>query len=247
MNRAEYARMFANEDRYWWFVSRRELVLDQVRRFVRGPDPLIVDIGCGTGATAADLSRCGRVIGVDFSPLALRASSTRGLGELVQARAEAVPLADASADAIVATDILEHLDDDLAALAEFRRILKPGGHAIITVPAYQFLWSEHDVALMHRRRYLAGTLGERALRAGFHRVRLGYTLSLLFPLALGRLFRRPRNDGKPPEALVQPVPAWLNAALIRLQRVETATFRYGNLPWGLSVVAVLQKPAAGLE
>jgi SAM-dependent methyltransferase len=244
MNPAEYTRMFENEDRYWWFVIRRELVLDQVRRFVRGPDPLIVDVGCGTGATAAGLRRFGRVIGVDFSPLALQACITRGLGELLRARAEAIPLAGDSADAIVATDILEHLDDDLAALAEFRRILKPGGHAIITVPAYQFLWSEHDLALMHRRRYVARQLGERADCAGFRRVRLGYALSLLFPIALWRLLKGPRDDGKPPEAQIKPVPAWLNATLIRFQRVETMLFRYGSLPWGLSVVAVLQKPAA---
>ena len=98
------------------------------------------------------------MLGVDFSPLALKACATRGLSELVRARAEAIPLASSSVDAIVATDILEHLDDDLAALEEFRRILKPGGQAVITVPAFQFLWSEHDVVLMHRRRYVAAKL-----------------------------------------------------------------------------------------
>ncbi len=190
MHSAEYARMFENEDRYWWFVSRRELVIDLIARYVKVPNPVIVDVGCGTGATANALGRFGRVVGVDFSPLALEACASRGLGELVRARAEAIPLASSSVDAIVATDILEHLDDDLAALAEFRRILRPGGQAVITVPAYQFLWSEHDLALMHRRRYRALQLGERADLAGFRRVRLGYALSLLFPLALGRVLKR---------------------------------------------------------
>jgi SAM-dependent methyltransferase len=245
MHSAEYARMFENEDRYWWFVSRRELVIDLIARYVKVPDPVIVDVGCGTGATAIALGRFGRVVGVDFSPLALEASASRGLGELVRARAEAIPLASSSVDAIVATDILEHLDDDLAALAEFRRILKPGGQAVITVPAYQCLWSEHDLALMHRRRYRAFQLGERADRAGFRRVRLGYALSLLFPLALGRVLKRHDGDNsRPPEAQIKPVPKWLNAALIRFQRFETALFRRRSLPWGLSVVTVLEKPAA---
>jgi SAM-dependent methyltransferase len=243
MNPAEYARMFEYEDRYWWFVSRRELVLDQVRRYVRVERPLIVDTGCGTGAMVKDLQPFGQVIGLDFSPLALGACAKRGLGPLLRAKAESIPLATKSVDAIVAMDIVEHLDDDVAALVEFHRILKPGGHAIITVPAYQFLWSEHDVALMHRRRYLAGQLAERAGRAGFERVRLGYVLSFLFPLALGRLFNRPKHNGKPAEAQIKPVPDWLNAALIRLQRAETTLFRFGSLPWGLSVVAVFRKPS----
>jgi SAM-dependent methyltransferase len=242
MNAAEYERMFESEDRYWWFVSRRELVMDLVRRHVGSPDPVIVDVGCGTGATASALGQVGRVVGVDFSPLALKACASRGLGELLRAKAEAIPLASSSVDAIVATDILEHLDDDMAALTEFRRILKPGGQVVMTVPAYQFLWSEHDVALMHRRRYVAGQIGELAARAGFQRLRLGYALSLLFPLALGRLFKRRNASERTPEAQIKPIPEWLNAVLIRFQRLETAMFRRMSLPWGLSVVTVLQKP-----
>jgi SAM-dependent methyltransferase len=243
MNPAEYARMFQNEDHYWWFVSRRELVTEMIGRYVTAPNAVIVDVGCGTGATARALGRFGRVVGVDFSPLAMEACASRGLSELLRARAEAIPLASGSIDGVVATDIIEHLDDDLAALAEFRRILKPGGHAVITVPAYQFLWSEHDLALMHRRRYVASQIGELADRAGFRRIRLGYALSFLFPLALGRLLKRQSGtNGRPPEAQIKPVPGWINSALIRVQRLETALFRHGSLPWGLSVVTVLQNP-----
>jgi SAM-dependent methyltransferase len=242
MNTHEYRRMFENEDRYWWFVSRRELVMDLISRYVAIPNPVIVDVGCGTGATASALGEVGRVVGVDFSPLALEACASRGLRELLRARAEAIPLASGSVDAVVATDVLEHLDDDLAALTEFRRILKPGGQLVLTVPAYQFLWSEHDEALMHRRRYVAAQLSDLAVRAGFKTVRLGYALSLLFPLALGRLFKRRDRANRAPEALIQPVPGWLNAGLIWFQRLETAMFRRRSLPWGLSVVTVLQKP-----
>lgn len=244
MNPAEYDRMYGAEDHYWWYRSRRELVVDAASRLGLPPGATVVDVGCGTGATARDLGRFGRVIGVDFSTLALGLCRRRGLNDLLRGSAESLPMADGSADLIVATDILEHLDDDRAALAEFRRVLRPGGHLVATVPAYQFLWSEHDEALMHRRRYVSGELGRRADAAGFERVRLGYALSLLFPLALGRLLRGRRPSGRPPEAQVKPVPPLVNEALVRFQRFENGLLRFLPLPWGLSVVAVLRRPAA---
>jgi SAM-dependent methyltransferase len=244
MNHPEYERMFRNEDHYWWFVSRRELVVDLVARLPLDPAsrPVIVDLGCGTGATAAALGRFGRVVGIDFSPLALDCCGRRGLNRLARARAELIPLQDACVDAIVGTDVLEHIDDDAATLAEFFRVLKPGGHAVITVPAYRFLWSEHDEALMHKRRYMAGTLKTRAIAAGFRVPFSSYALCFLFPLALGRLLKTRRAPDRPPQAQVKPVPPWLNAALVRFQRLETRLLQHVRLPWGLSVVAVLQKP-----
>jgi ubiquinone/menaquinone biosynthesis C-methylase UbiE len=242
MNPAEYERMFRNEDRYWWFVSRRELVLDLVRGLDLPAGAQLLDVGCGTGATASALRAFGRVQGVDMSPLALDCCARRGLEEIVLGRAEELPQTSESIDVIVATDILEHLDDDVAALAEFRRVLKPGGHSVITVPAYQALWSEHDEALMHRRRYVANVLGDLVRQAGFETVRLTYALAFLLPLALGRLRKRKPASGRVAEAQVPALPEALNAALIRFQRLETALLRRMNLLWGLSVVAVIRKP-----
>jgi SAM-dependent methyltransferase len=184
---------------------------------------------------------------VDFSPLALEYCERRGLTDLLQGRAEALPIDDESVDVIVATDILEHLDDDMAALAEFRRTLKPGGHAVITVPAYQWLWSEHDEALMHKRRYVSKLLRRRIEQAGLRPVRLTYALSFLFPLALARLQKRKPVAGRSPEALLKPVPRAINTALIQFQRLETALLRRVRLPWGLSVLAVIQKPGSGVQ
>jgi SAM-dependent methyltransferase len=234
--------MFLNEDRYWWFVSRRELVLDLVRGLGTPADARILDVGCGTGATASALRAFGRVQGVDCSPLALECCARRGLSEIQLGKAEKLPQTSESIDVIVATDILEHLDDDLAALAEFRRVLKPGGHAVVTVPAYQALWSEHDEALMHRRRYVARLLDQRIKQARLETVRLTYALSFLLPLALGRLRKRAPRAGRIAEAQVPALPEALNSALIRFQRLETALLRRMNLPWGLSVVAVIRKP-----
>ncbi|MCS6829397.1 MAG: class I SAM-dependent methyltransferase [Armatimonadota bacterium] len=243
MNPAEYERMYHYEHHYWWFVSRRELVDWLVRRLPLPLHPVIVDVGCGTGATAVQLQQYGMVIGVDISPLALSWSRKRGLDNLLLAAAERLPLAKESVDVIVATDILEHLDDDIAVLAEFYRTLKPGGYVVVTVPAYSILWSEHDLALMHRRRYVAGVLAKRSRIAGFEVVRLTYALFFLFPLALVmRLLKRTPPPNKEPEAQLPPLPEWLNRFLIRFQRIETAMLAHLRFPWGVSVVAVLRKP-----
>jgi ubiquinone/menaquinone biosynthesis C-methylase UbiE len=243
MNPAEYERMYRLEDYYWWFVSRRELVDALIHRLRLPPNPVIVDVGCGTGATAALLRKYGTVVGVDISRLALAWSQKRGLKNLLLAAAEQLPVASRSVDVIVATDILEHLDDDVAVLREFHRALKPGGYVVVTVPAYRILWSEHDLALMHRRRYVAGVLAKRCRTAGFQIVRLTYALFFLFPLALAmRLFKRNPPPGKEPEAQLPPFPLWLNRLLIRFQRIETALLAHLRFPWGVSVVAVLRKP-----
>jgi SAM-dependent methyltransferase len=234
--------MFHNEDHYWWFVSRRESVLAMAADLGLPAAARIVDVGCGTGATAAALARFGSVTGVDISPLALEFCRRRGLERLEQGAAEALPLAGNSVDLIVATDILEHLDDDRAALGEFRRVLQPGGHAIITVPAYRMLWSEHDEALMHRRRYVAGQLRRSLEATGFETVKLSYMVTFLLPMALTRLLRRCPRAGRVAQAQVVPVPALVNSALIGLQRLETSLIRRVNLPCGLSVLAVARKP-----
>lgn len=243
MNPAEYERMYRYEDHYWWFVSRRELVDALVQRLPLPPHPVIVDVGCGTGATAVQLQRYGTVIAVDISPLALSWSRHRGLSNLLLSAAERLPLADQSVDVIIATDILEHLDDDVAVLKEFYRVLKRGGYVVITVPAYSILWSEHDLALMHRRRYVAGVLAQRSRLAGFEVIRLTYALFFLFPVALVlRLLKRRSPPDKEPEAQLPPLPEWLNRFLIRFQRIETAMLTRLRFPWGVSVVAVLRKP-----
>jgi SAM-dependent methyltransferase len=241
MNPAEYDRLFQNEDHYWWYKTRRELVVKLVERLDLPPGARILDVGCGTGATAAALGALGHVTAADFSPLALERCRRRGLGELVRARAEALPLRSGSCDVIVAIDILEHLDDDLGALLEFRRVLRADGHAVITVPAYQLLWSEHDVALMHKRRYVASGLKQRIEQAGFETVRLTYAVGFLLPLALARLVKRRPQAGREAQAQVWALPPTLNTALTGLQRFENTLLGSVSLPCGLSVVAVARK------
>ncbi|MCX7993000.1 MAG: class I SAM-dependent methyltransferase, partial [Fimbriimonadales bacterium] len=127
------------------------------------------------------------------------------------------------------------------ALCELFRVLQPNGYLILSTPAYRWLWSKHDIALAHYRRYTARELRARLSEAGFRVPKLSYSLCLLSPLiAIARWLDRLRPGA--PAATVVPVPRWVNHALIRLQDGETRWLLRSNLPFGVSIVAVCQKP-----
>lgn len=250
MNEPEYERMYRLENSYWWFVGRHRLVEALLWSRYGAPGtqdtaaPLnFLDVGCGTGAMSVRLTRWGRVISADFSQTALQFSRRRGLDHLVGADAMKLPFASDRFDAIVTMDVLEHLPDDCAAMREFFRVLKPGGRVFATIPAYPHLWSEHDVALMHFRRYQRHELRERFEAAGFRIEKLSHTMTALYPVvALQRRLnaRKPPHD--PPQAAMPIVPAPLNAALTGFLGVENAFARRLNFPFGVSILCIAVKP-----
>jgi ubiquinone/menaquinone biosynthesis C-methylase UbiE len=248
MNVAEYERMYRLEDSYWWFVARHRLIEALLRTRYGAPnaqtEPLtILDIGCGTGAMSARIARWGRVVSADFSPLALQFSRRRGLAHLVGADAMRLPLASNRFDVLLAMDMLEHLPDDCRALSEFFRVLKPGGRVFATVPAYPHLWSEHDVALMHYRRYQRRELRERFTTSGFRLEKLSHTMTLLYPLvAMQRRINASRPPHDPPQASMPLVPPPINAALTGLLAAENAIARRVDFPFGVTIVCVARKP-----
>lgn len=249
MSPEEIERMYRLEDTYWWFVARRRLVrllLDDV--ISPGRERRIADVGCGTGATMQVLADYGEVCGVDASAEALIRCRERGFGSLSRGRAEGLALRGAAFDVVTCLDVLEHADDE-AGLAELYRVCKPGAWLLITVPSYRFLWSEHDEALAHRRRYLARELRRKVEGAGFRVHRLTYVLAiLLLPIALFRLAQRlcKRRRGAPQTAHII-LPDWLNRLLVRLLDIESRLARRVSLPFGVSIVCLAQKPGGGLR
>jgi SAM-dependent methyltransferase len=238
----EIAKMFELEDTYWWFVGRRELIRELLLRYrpARRGDIAMLDVGCGAGATLKAIADLGMTIGVDRSPEALRLCRQRGLGGLVLADAEALPMTGESVDVLLALDLLEHIADDAAAAQEFARVLRPGGALIVTVPAYQWLWSEHDEALDHLRRYRARRLRRILVEAGFRIERLSPVITtMLLPIAALRLVQRllPGKKGTPETAYIVPPKAlnWVLTALLRLERLWLRRF---GLPVGVSLFAV---------
>jgi len=238
----EHEEMFRVEDFYWWFVGRRNLVEEIVARFQNskgsGTPLKILDVGCGTGANLAMLAKYGEAIGVDSSQLAVDLCREHRKLDARFARVEQLPFPDAHFDIITAMDVLEHTDDDRQALKELRRVAKPDSLFISTVPAYNFLWSEHDEALQHRRRYVASTLRRRMTAAGFDVIRTSYFVTLLLlPILAVRIFQGLFRTQDEPKTSLQILPEWLNAIFAATLEFERALMHVFNLPVGVTVIA----------
>ncbi len=231
--------MVAIEGEHWWFLGRGALVRTLVRDECAargGHVERLVDVGPGTGGLLADFGQfANEAIGVELNSTAIDLTRARGL-DVRQGSATALPFADASVDVATAFDVLEHLDDDAAAARELQRVLRAGGVAIVTVPAYQWLWSARDDVHAHKRRYTRRRLVQTLRTAGLDVTRSGYFMTLLFPLAVierfaVRLLRRTTHDLSVP-------PAFVNRLFLRIVLAEGRALRHGGFPFGLTVFAV---------
>lgn len=244
MKEAEFRLLERIEEDHWWFVGKR-LIL----RALLDGQPVgarLLDLGCGTGGILRDWTDRGACVGMDGSPLALRICKRRGFSVLARGDLERLPFRDGAFDTIVLMDVLEHLDDDRGLLRGAARLCAPGGRVVVSVPAFQLLWSRHDETFGHRRRYRARQLEAIFDAAGLERERTTYTNFLVFPVALvwrvlSRVLRLGRSG---PGHDFWPVPGWLNALLVRAYRLEAWWLARADLPVGVSVVCIGRKPAA---
>jgi SAM-dependent methyltransferase len=230
------------EDRHWWYRGRRT-VLDGVIADLGMPaNARILDAGCGSGRFMVDLAKRGEVTGVELSDTSVALARQRGIGEVVAGSVLEMPFADASFDLAVSLDVIEHLEDDVAALRELRRVVAPGGALLVTVPAYQWLWSGHDEINHHHRRYTRRTLQSAAEHAGWRQTRTTYFNSLLLPVAiLLRVLDRfsTKTTESSLDLWIPPEP--LNWLLERPLALEAALVaRGGRIPSGLSLLAVFR-------
>lgn len=238
MERAVYQQMAELDDRHWWYRARRHIIADLIRREVLPPaNAKILEIGCGTGHNLAMLGGFGHVEGLELDDEA-RALSERRLGRKVMSSPlpELGEVPDSHYDLIGAFDVIEHIEDDAAALASIAAKLKPGGKFVMTVPAHQWMWSAHDVVNHHKRRYSRRSLKELVEHSPLKLEQVGYFNSFLFPLAVAeraasRLRRKDSADVKLP-------PAFLNAALEKVFLSERYFVGRLPLPPGLSLFAV---------
>lgn len=243
MNTEEYSKMFELEDRYWWFIGRRYLVNWLLREHgVNTKETLLFDLGCGTGQNLLSFSDHVRTIGSDQSQTALSFCREREIENVFSCDALAIPLAEDSVDVVTALDVLEHIREDITALEEVNRVLKPGGKLIAIVPAYGFLWSEHDEALHHYRRYVAREMRAKLVTCGFEIERSTYFIStLFFPILFFRLWQGLRRTSIHATVSYQILPPWINRLLIGLLGFERTLLKYVNLPFGVSLVVVARK------
>ena len=236
--RAEaYAEMAALEERHWWFRGRRAVIAALLARAGVRPPVTMLDAGCGTGGNLLAFGGLGPAEGIDDAPEAVAVCHQRGLSRVVQGTLDALPYDDEAFRLILATDVLEHLDDDIGALRELRRVAAPGAVLIVTVPAHPWLWSAHDEAVHHRRRYRRRELLDRARGAGWApEVVTGFNTLLLGPIAVARVARR-AGDGTDHDA----TPPALDRVLVQPMRLEGKLVARGvDLPTGVSLGLALR-------
>jgi SAM-dependent methyltransferase len=244
MEREQYAIMARREERHWWYAGMRRVALAVLDRALDGRRGLrILDAGCGTGGTTIALRRFGDVVGVDLAWEALEPARGRGLRELARASIEHLPFGDASFDAATSFEVVYHLGvaSDTAALAEIRRVIKPGGLFMLRVPAHDWLRGEHDRLVHTRHRYSRSEVVTKLGRAGFDLQTLSWANTLLFPPAVAKrlLERTNGHDATAGEPDLWQPPAALNAVLEAVVGVEALAIPNGvPLPFGLSVLAV---------
>jgi len=252
MQQHTYAIMRRVEETHWWFAGRRRIIESFLERLCsktnlessgdgRQSAPLkILDVGCGTGANLEMLAQFGKAEGVDVSGEALSFCRARGLENVKQGEAEALPYENSSFDLVTGLDVVEHLDDDLAGLKEMRRVLRPGGHALVFVPAFMFLWGVQDDISHHRRRYTLDQLKRTVRQAGFRVERASYAnISFFTPILIGRLLMRGLRLR--PESENNITIGFLNGVLGKLFGAESLALRYLNFPFGVSIICVARK------
>jgi SAM-dependent methyltransferase len=244
MNDAEFELMERLEDGHFWFVGKRLLLRALLGE--SAPGGRLLDLGCGLGGVLHDFEGEQRCFGTDRSPYALRLSRRRTGAGLARADLLAPPFRAGSFDTVVTLDVIEHLPDDVAFLRRARELLAPGARLVVAVPAYPLLWSQHDVAFQHYRRYTATTLREAVVAAGLRPERITYLHALIFPVALvWRLASRGLGLGRfAPKTDFWPLPAWLNRAVASIYPLEAWWLRRGDLPFGTSVACIARRDPA---
>jgi SAM-dependent methyltransferase len=236
----EYARL---QDRHWWFSGRRR-VIAAVLDDGLAPAPAerrILDVGCGTGAMLAELRRYGSAQGVDSEQKAIDVCHERGETAVLRASGTDLPFADASFDLVTLLDVVEHERDEAGMLDEARRVVEPAGAVLVTVPAYEFLWGEHDEVNHHWRRYTRPRLVSALERSGLEVERATYFNTLLFPPIAGvRLAQRLRPRKGPPRPDTQlSESGFVNSTLSRVFGSEAGLIGRGaRMPFGVSVLAL---------
>ena len=231
---------------HWWFRGRRRVVAVLLRRFAPRGGLVIADVGCGTGTEIDMLREFGRVVGVDSSGLALELAHQRGHAELIVAAMPRLCFPDGAFDLVCALDVIEHIEDDRAAVRELWRICRPGGLLVVTVPAYPWLWSEHDDANQHWRRYTRAELRTRLSAPGCEILKLSYMSVASAPAIvavrlLKNLTRSPPDGARPPRLDLFALPRALNTLLVASFDAEARWLRHARLPFGTSIVCVARK------
>jgi SAM-dependent methyltransferase len=245
------------EDSHWWFASRTRALLKLLEKELSDKNHEILDVGCGAGNMIHHLSRYGSVVGIDNNSIPLRIAHQRGYDARL-AEAEDMPFDEKSFHLVTALDVIEHCEDDLQIMRECYRVCADDGLIAITVPAFQWLWTNNDVINDHKRRYSKSELSEKVAAAGFTVERLTYNNFFIFPLAAALLVARRRSEREPELATpstdedayqveMEPTSRPVNALLTAVGWLEAAILRFTDLPVGTSLICIAHKTPTAAE
>jgi len=237
-------QLAAFEDDNWWFVGRRKIITTIIEEYLTHNDKTnlkILDVGCGTGGITKDLTRFGDVYGNDHSMAALKHARRYGLQNLINCSASNLPYRSETFDIITIFDVIEHIKDDVQVIKKISSSLKRNGTIFISVPAFQSLWSNHDIAVGHFRRYSTKSLLKVIVESGLEDLRLLYFISLLFPfLSAYRLITRKLKLNKtisPKPDLIR-LPTLIDETLRHILFFESKLLSQRNIPFGLSLLCI---------
>lgn len=245
---ATQERYGARSETYFWNTASDDIAVHVLKpalaKMRERSRPLrVLDVGCGPGNTLRRLAPLARTFGAEYSEVGLAVARGRGLARLVAADSVRLPFACEAMDAILALDVIEHVRDDVAALREAWRVLRPGGVLLVTVPAFMALWRSHDELYGHHRRYSKSGLLAAVHAAGFVTERCEFTKCLFFLPTLVRATLDRARKGRRTDDFFD-VPAWLNAVL-RRQIVWEHRLGVGRvLPVGVTLVWLGRRPSA---
>jgi SAM-dependent methyltransferase len=237
----EYEIMFRVEETHWWYGALHRLIFHALEEEL--PDwreKEILDVGCGTGVILTRLGNPDKNAGVDLSPVAVAFCRERGLNNVMEGDISALPFPDQSFDAVICSSVLYHqwVGDVGDAVSEMYRILRPSGVLLINVPAFRFLHSAHDDAVMTARRFRKEEIRRLLQKNGFIIRRLTYWTTLLFPLAvIARTFRVSKAgrdfeiEGK----------SLMNRVFSQIMAVELDLLKTISFPFGVALFALARK------
>ncbi|MGB8643811.1 MAG: class I SAM-dependent methyltransferase [Anaerolineae bacterium] len=240
------------EDEHWWFATRTWAIEKWVQALPRHAGLDILDVGCGAGNMIHHLSRYGRVRGIEVDARPVKIAQDRGYDVRAADATQRIPFDDRAFDLVTALDVIEHVDADTAILREAHRVLRPGGHLLVTTPAFQWLWSHNDELNAHKRRYTARELNNRLVQSGFRLRRTSYSFFLVFPLSAPLIIWRNRTQKRIDlsshhfqedayQVEMEPVSPALNTLLRGVGQIEAGLIGAINLPIGTSLISIAEK------
>ena len=240
MKRELYYQLHEQETIHWWFVARRAIITKVLAKILKHTKnkPHILEIGCGTGGNLELLARFGQLTALELDKEAALLSRDKNICAVIEGSLpNNIPL-NRVYDLIAMFDVLEHIDDDLGSLLTIKKVLHPNGDLILTVPAFMFLWSDHDNVNHHKRRYTKKTILTILNKAGYNVKYVTYFNTFLFPVvALIRLLSKLKKN-KSGSDFSKQTPKIVNQALTILFSVGQIFFPTLTFPFGVSLLIV---------